>query len=61
VVPGAREAMMVDCNLEVKPVKEGSHKLLRVAQTPEVKTSTRKMSREKKKENEISCMNKTIL
>ena len=41
--------MTVDCNLDTKPVKEGSRKSAREAQTPEEKTSKRKRRKKKKK------------
>ena len=40
--------MTVDCNLEIRPVKEDSHKSLREAQIPEVKTCKRKTNKENK-------------
>jgi len=46
VVPGALEAMTVDCNLEVRPVKEGSRISLRKAQTPKAKTTKRNTNKE---------------
>ena len=47
MVPGALEAMTVDCNLDTRPVKEGSRKSAREAQTPEEKTSKRKRRKNK--------------
>ena len=47
--------MSVDCNLEIRPVNEGSRKSLREPQTPEAKTPKRKTNKEtKKNENGIS-------
>jgi len=57
VVPGALKAITVDCNLEVRPVKEGLRKSLRKAQTSEVKTSIRKINKEKKERGKIELVN----
>jgi len=57
VVPEDLEAITADCNLEVRPVKEGLRKSLRKAQTSEVKTSIRKMKKGKKERSKLESVN----